>query len=252
MKLISTVYIVILLVSCNTKTKPTQVDAMPLTNTLSLPNDSLVFYFPLKTFSDKPNVDSFVQTWYSSTLYSFKEPILSQNCIEHKIYRFLWLRSFHRPVVFTFQQKDSQVWLTTKMLDKQPMFHDDRFSAKVSVFSKKEQQEYMNNGYSIKERPPNDLIFEKKADRKANIIYNKNIYLTGKEWNEFEQLLSQANFWNLPTNIDDGNTDGASWVIEARLKENYHLVDYHSPYNNEFAKAGLFIIKLSGLKEEVY
>ena len=225
---------------------------MPSADTLSLPNDSLAFYFPLNSFSDKPNLDSFVQNWYSSALYSFKEPILSESFLGHNTYRFLWLRSFHRPVIFTLQQKDSQVWLTTKMLDKQPMFHDHLFYADVSIISKEEQQEYIDDGYSINKRPPNDLILEKKADRKANIIYNKNIFLSEKEWNEFEQLLSKANFWKLPTSIDDGSTDGAQWVIEALLKNNYHIVDYHSPFDNEYAKAGRFLIKLSGLQEEIY
>ena len=245
MKLLSNICIIILLASCNTKTK-TSNDKTMLVDTFSLPSDSLAFYFPLKSFSDKPNVDSFVQDWYSSALYSFKEPYLSQDFVGHTIYRFLWSRSFHRPVVFTLHKKDGQVWLNTKMLDRQPRFHDDR----IGGVPKEDQEEYIKEGYFVDKKEPDLLV--RIADRKANIIYNKNISLSDKEWNEFEQLLAQANFWKLPTNIDDGSTDGASWVIEAHLKDKYHLVDYHSPYNNKFAKAGLFIIKLSGLNEEVY
>ena len=244
MKFATTILIVILLASCKTKTQ--SVD------TLNLPEDSLSFYFPANIFSDRPSSDSFVQNWYSSALYSFKEPVLSQSFIGHNIYRFLWLRSFHRPVVFTLRQKDNQVWLTTKILDKQPMFHDDRFGANVSILPKEEQQEYIDKGYSINKKTPDHLVFEKKADRKANIIYNKQIFLSVNEWNEFEQFLLKANFWTLPTNIDDGSTDGAQWVLEGHLKDKYHVVNYHSPGNNEYAKAGLFLIKLSGLKEEIY
>lgn len=245
MKLLSTICIVALFASCNTNTKPPQANTM-LADTLSLPKDSLALYFPLNSFSDKSNVDSFVQDWYSSALYSFKEPHLFQGFVGHSIYRFLWLRSFHRPVVFTLHKKDGQVWLNTKMLDRQPRFHDDR----IGGIPKEDQDEYIKEGF-FADTTETDLLV-RIADRKANIIYNKNISLSDKEWNEFEQILAKANYWKLPTNIDDGSTDGASWVIEAHLKDKYHLVDYHSPYNNEFAKAGLFLINLSGLKEEVY
>ena len=69
--------------------------------------DSLAFYFPINIFSDIPRADSFVQNWYSSALYSFKEPVLSQSFVGHDIYRFVWLRSFHRPVVFTLHQSEA-------------------------------------------------------------------------------------------------------------------------------------------------
>ena len=242
----STICIVILLVSCKTNTKLSQDSTITFANTLSLPTDSLAFYFPLNSFSSNCNVDSFVQNWYSSALYSFKEPHLSQEYVGHSLYRFLWLRLFHRPVVFTLHQKDDQVWLNTKMLNKQPRFQDDI----ISGVSKKGQGEYIKEGYFVDNQAADLLV--RIADRKATIIYNKSISLSDKEWNEFEQLLAKANFWKLPTNIDDGSRDGASWVIEAHLENRYHIVDYHSPYKNEFAKAGLFIIKLSGLKEKVY
>jgi len=219
---------------------------MLFADTMNLPQDSLAFYFPANSFSDRPSSDSFVQNWYSSALYSFKEPLLSQNFVGHNVYRFLWLRSFHRPVVFTLHQSEGQLWLNTKMLDRQPRFYDDR----IGGIPKEEIEEYIKEGYFVDKKEPDLLV--RIADRKANIIYNKNTSLSEKEWKEFEQLLAKARFWTLPSRIDDGSTDGAQWVIEGHLKNKYHLVDYHSPYNNEYQKAGLFLIKLSGLKEEVY
>jgi hypothetical protein len=246
MKLFPAIYFVILIASCKTKTEPSRDCATPFADILNLPKDSLAFYFPPNSLSDKPNVDSFVQDWYSSALYSFNEPRLFQDYLGHNIYRFLWLRSFHRPVVFVLQQKDGCVWLNTKMLDRQPRFHDDR----IGGVPKDDQYEYITEGFFVDKNEPDLLV--RIADRKANIVYNNSIALSQKVWNDFEHLLTKANFWKLPTNIDDGSTDGASWLIEAHLKDKYHLVDYHSPYNNEFAKAGLFLINLSGLKEEVY
>ena len=241
MKLLTTLLFVIMLASCKTKSNTTIHTEMS-----NLPKDSLAFYFPINTFSDMPRVDSFVQNWYSSALYSFKEPVLSQSFVGHNIYRFLWLRSFHRPVVFALHQSEGQVWLNTKMLDIQPSFHDDR----IGCIPKEDQQEYINEGYSIDKKNPDLMV--RIADRKANIIYDKNISLSDNEWNEFEQLLAKANFWSLSTTIDDGSNDGAQWVIEGHLKNKYHVVNYHSPGNSEYAKAGRFLIKLSGLQEEIY
>ncbi len=246
MKLLPIICIAILADSCNTKTKTSPDTIITHIDTLSLPKDSLAFYFPNNSFSKKPNVDSFVQKWYSSALYSLKEPILSQKFVGHSVYRFLWVGSFHQPVVFTLQQRDGKVWLNTKMLDQQPRFNNEI----ISGISEDEYDEYFKDGFVVDNERKDMLV--RIADRKANIIYNKNSPLSSNEWNEFEQLLKKANYWILPTNIDDGSNDGSEWVIEAHLKNKYHIVSYHSPYNNDYEKAGRFLIKLSGLKVKVY
>jgi len=242
MKLITTLVLIIILACCKTQSNT----KIPLSDTSNLPKDSLSFYFASNSFSDKPRADSFVQNWYSSALYSFKEPVLSKGFLGHNIYRFLWLRSFHRPVVFTLHQSKGQVWLNTKMLDKQPSFYDDRYGG----IPKEEREEYFKEGFIVDKQDPDLLV--RIADRKANIIFNDNISLSDKEWSEFDQLLLKANFWKLPTNIDDGSTDGAQWVYEGNFINKYHVVNYHSPGNSEYGKAGRFLITLSGLKEEIY
>jgi hypothetical protein len=159
----------------------------------------------------------------------------------------LWLRSFYRPVVFTLLQSQDEVWLTTKILDQQPIFNDDRYSGVPG----ENRDEYLKNGFIVDKHDPDLLV--RLADRKANIVFNNTISLSCKEWNEFEYLLSKANFWRLPTDISDGSTDGAQWVIEGHFKNKYHLVDYHSPGNSDYAKAGFFLIQLSELRgEEIY
>lgn len=238
-KLLKTLLFIVILASCNTKSNNTIYSV-----TTKLPKDSLAFYFPPNTFSDMPKSDSFVQNWYSSALYSFKEPVLSQNFIGHNVYRFLWLRSFHRPVVFVLHQIEGQVWLNTKMLDMEPRFYDDR----IVGIPKEEQQEYIKEGYFIDKKNPDLLI--RIADRRAAIIYNKNISVSKNEWTEFEQLLTKAKFWSLPTRIDDGSSDGAQWIIEGHLKGKYHIVNYHSPGNSDYGKAGRFLIELSELEDE--
>jgi len=192
-------------------------------------------------------VDSFFQNWYSSALFSFKEPVLSQNFIGHDVYRLLWLRSFHRPVVVSLHQSGEQVWLNAKMLDMQPRFHDD----KIDIISTEEKQEYLKQGYFVDKENPDLLV--RIADRKANIIYDKKIPLSNNDWSKFEELLLEANFWSLSTQMGDDSTDGAQWIIEAHSKSKYHFVDYHSPGKGKYGSAGRFLIKLSGLDgEKIY
>jgi len=232
-------------VSCKTNTKPDLATVIKSSNTFNLPKDSLAFYFPIKSFSDKPSIDSLVQNWYSSALYSFKEPILSHDFTGHNIFRFLWLRSFHRPIVFSLHQNQTTVWLNTKILNKQPQFYDE----KIGGVTNEERPEYIKEGYIVDKLKPGFLL--KKADRKADIVYNRNMSLSKQDWIQFEHLLAKVNFWSLPLKIDDGSTDGAQWIFEAHFDNKYHLVDYHSP-GGDYRELGVFIIKLSGLKEEIY
>jgi hypothetical protein len=245
MKLLLTICFALLFASCKTKTKPDTVTTIQLSDTFKLPEDSLAFYFPVNSFSDKASADSFTQNWYSSALYSFKEPILSQDYIGYSIYRFLCLRSFHRPVVFTLHNYNGEVWLNTKMLDRQPRFHVDR----IGGISNLQREKYIEEGYFVDKKGPDLLI--RKPDRKANIIYNNNISLSEKEWDQFEQLLVKAHFWELPIDIDNGCNDGAQWIIEGHLKNKYHFVNYHSP-GGDYKEIGIFLIKLSKLKEQIY
>lgn len=70
--------------------------------------DSLTFYYPTLIKTDSRNIetgiDTFKLNWYSSALYCANEPVLYNYYQGHDIYRFLWLRSFHRPVVFSLHK----------------------------------------------------------------------------------------------------------------------------------------------------
>src|SRR5258708_6742697 len=90
------------------------------------PKDSLKFYFPQSRNADSgfsfTKGDTFRENWYSSALFSFREPIFYNKLIENDLYRFLWLRSFHRPVVIVLLRCGTRVTLTTKILNRQPEF----------------------------------------------------------------------------------------------------------------------------------
>jgi len=213
------------------------------------PKDSVTFYFPQCTNPDsgflKESLDSFKENWYSSALYAFREPVLYNYYLNKEIYRFLWLRSFHRPVVFTLTKSADQVTLTTKALDKQPQFIEHKYNPR---------------GWPGLEEELAGLTYEKigdslivvKADRKADMVYNKTQTLSLKNWNAFEELLQKANFWNMPANgNEERGTDGSEWIMEAHQKQRYWFVARWMP-TNEFQQAGIYLIQLSGLKEKIY
>jgi hypothetical protein len=75
--------------------------------------------------------------------------------------------------------------------------------------------------------------------------------LTALEWTAFEQLLGKAGFRTRPANADDRGMDGSEWVIESLQKDNYRFVARWSP-EDAFRDAGTYLIKLSGLKGEIY
>ena len=199
------------------------------------PNDSLSFYYPASFIGDTSlnqfPLDTFHQNWYSSALYAFKEPILYNYYQGHDKYRFLWLRSFDRPVVFVFNRDKDQVWLTVKLLNKQPNILDE-----VLVKS----QPKNGDKYKI-EIIPDSII---KADRKADIVYSRRLDFTMTEWNFFDTLIKSANFWAIPPTVEVTGTDGSEWIIEAHLKDKYRFVQRWVP-KDKFKSIGNYLINSS-------
>jgi hypothetical protein len=67
----------------------------------------------------------------------------------------------------------------------------------------------------------------------------------------FEQLLGKAAFWTRAANADDRGMDGSEWIIESLQKDNYRFVARWSP-TGAFRDAGVYLIKMTGLKGEIY
>lgn len=224
-----------------------------ISNRQGVPKDSLTFYFPTSISQDtgivKTEIDTFTLNWFSSALYSAKEPILYNFYTGHDIYRFLWLRSFHRPVVISLHKDEDKVWLTIKELDKQPEFMDMLKPIKFFEPKRLPNGDYDTTRIVIDIETEREVI--KKADRKANIILNHTKKLTEKEWKEFETLLSNCSFWTSKPYIDVLGCDGSEWTIEGHLKGRYWFMKRWSPRDN-FRKAGEYLIHKSGLKEEIY
>lgn len=61
--------------------------------------------------------DEFVVNWYSKHLYAMKEPLLFNRKIEKEVYRFTWLRTFHKPMTFRIEKRNDRYILYWKVLD---------------------------------------------------------------------------------------------------------------------------------------
>jgi len=210
--------------------------------------DSLAFYFPQKQRAglgfQYTRSDTFRENWYSSALFSFREPVLYGHYSEGGMYRFLWLRSFGPPVVFVLGRSFDQVTLATKILDRQPEFMESRYDPRGWNGLEDELKGKTIGRFG-------DSLIVVKADRKAAIVFNQTTRLTTLEWTGFEQLLRKAGFWMRAANADDRGFDGSEWVIESLQKDNYRFVARWSP-RDAFRDAGVYLIKLSGLKGENY
>lgn len=213
-----------------------------ISNDNGLLRDSLTFYYPTTFIGDttryRDTLDDFYQNWFSSSLYAFKEPIFYNYYLGRDIYRFLWLRSFDRPIVFVLNRDSKNVWLMVKILDRQPRFIDQTILKPLPIHGK---------GLKV-ELVPDSVI---KGDRKADIVFSKKINLTLTEWNRVDSLIKATDFWNIPPSKEATGTDGSQWIIEAHTRERYRFVQRWAPKDN-FRKIGEYLIELSGLKVDVY
>jgi hypothetical protein len=214
------------------------------------PKDSLTFYYPTLIKSDSLNIetglDTFRLNWYSSALYCANEPILYNYYQGHDIYRFLWLRSFHRPVVFSLHKKGSEVWLITKELDRQPEWMDMTYvHFRPPVLSENGNVDEM---WDEAEEIVDSIV---KADRKANIVLNETKQLSLKNWSEFELLLKDYSFWAMQPYEETTGLDGSEWIVEGHLKNKYWFVNRWYP-EDKFRSVGVYLIEKSELEEEIY
>lgn len=225
MKHIVIVFLVI--VSCTNYDRTTNNENVFAKATIQ---DSLSFYFPAvlnDTIERKHSeYDNFEQKWYSTSLYSFKVPILYNKNDSQTIYRLLWLRSFHQPVCFSMEEFKGEYFLNAKALDRQPAF--------LPV--------YLNRKRKI-------LDTTQKADRLALIAFDTTINVRKIQWNEIENYLSKLDFWNSPIAdpADEHTSDGSNWIIEGRKNNKYHFINRRNA-RGDLMNFGKYLIKLSAIK----
>lgn len=159
--------------------------------------------------SIKPNNFMFFVNWFftPNSYLELGEPILYNFYLSKDIYRFYWNRAFHPMKIFILTKENRNVLLTV---------HHFKYD--------------MTQGYPL------------------NIIdYTTTKEVGLKEWNEFERLMQQADFWNLPIDLktEDGD-DGATWLLEGHKENQYRFIERWCPdYSNiELYNCGKFLIKL--------
>jgi hypothetical protein len=102
----------------------------------NVPTDKKQFYFPKEMFPEveteyvrvndsttrietkiiEGKYDDFVMEWYSQHLFAMKEPLLFNRKINKEIYRFTWLRTFHKPIAIRIEKENAEYKIYWKML----------------------------------------------------------------------------------------------------------------------------------------
>jgi hypothetical protein len=194
---------------------------------------------------------SFEFKYSSYCLVYFGAPLLSNYYLDADTYRFLWMRSFHRPVLLTLERTTTGATLRTQQLSKFPSF--DNYDL----------PDPDQPGLSAKDR---DRILRMQAFTRADTSWSRRVRLgkqrafllpetranlSREQWNQFEKLLQQAQVWQLPSCQPVSESDGALWLLEAHQAERYHLVSRHSPQKNDaFRRACEYLIDLSSVRNE--
>jgi hypothetical protein len=158
--------------------------------------------------------------YYSKYLKALREPSLWEvsKSSEHEVYRFLWLRSFHAPVVVRLNVDAAAGILTTKISNGKGGYEPGKIVVnRVKRMSSRETQWFLAR---IEELDYWDLSSEEAED--ANTI----------------------------------GLDGAQWILEATKGGNYKIVHRWSPEKGPIRVLGLMMLldlsKLKLLFQDVY
>jgi len=206
--------LILLFTSCQGQTNKvspvTHTNEKIVHDTSLIPNDSTVFYFPVKSFGDTTKgvgLDSFLVAWYSRQLFALREPVISADKSENEIYRFTWLRTFHNPIAIRIEKHGDEYILYWKLSNGA-------------------------GGYD-----PGELTIDKQKT------------LDKKTWQEFIERLNQADFWNLSSKEVNFGKDGSEWILEGQTESKYQVVDRWSPeVNSKYYQCCDFLLSLTDLK----
>lgn len=94
---------------------------------------------------------------------------------------------------------------------------------------------------------PGDLIVDKVTD------------VTLQEYYTLLEKIEETKFWSLPTEKEEGSSDGSVWLIEVAKNNRYHLVTRRTPFVERYGNyriIGEYLISLAKLDkketEEMY
>ena len=138
------------------------VDKTIKVDSLNIPLDSKQQYFPKELFPEvemdwiqtdsltrietkikEGTYDEFVVNWYSKHLHAMKEPLLFNRKVEKEVYRFTWLRTFHKPMSFRIEKWNDRYILYWKVLDGAGGYEPGNLELeKLKVITEKEWSEF--------------------------------------------------------------------------------------------------------------
>jgi hypothetical protein len=191
-------------------------------------------YFPNGTFDALPLHDSSKNSWYSCTLAALTEPSLFalRNDRSIRVYRFLWLPSFHRPITVRLTiNSDGSASIVTRIVDK----HGGLLATAETA--------------GIERRDTMKLVLNTTTQASRDQVQ--------KVLDQIQDL----GFWSMPTEEppsaphtsgtkNEASTvalpplDGARWILEGVSDGRYHVVDRWSPGNDSYAQLCLYFLKL--------
>lgn len=235
---------VLLLFSCNNKNDYTYLNDDKLSNEKGFVKNDSVNWVPKYILRDTlvyTGIDTNRKTNISKAI---NEPILYNYYFGYDSYRFIWARTFHRLIILKLKKENDGIYLSCSTLQKNDSIIKAEYELEMASAIKENRvsssiKRYHDNGElqidtTIKINKWNEkIIFKPKK-------------LTLKEWNEFEKILEESNFWKLLPYDNRRGLDGARWTIEAQLKNKYWFHSTLYP-DYKYRKAGVYLINKSGL-----
>ena len=173
-------------------------------------------YFPASAFGKSAKSSDLSTRWYSKFLSAMGEPSLwhASRVSNLHAYRFLWLITFHQPVVVRMEIEEPETGLLiAKVADGQ-------------------------GGYE-----PGNLIFNETSRLLRQDVDEFLLRLMELEFWEQPTIDKSG----------AAGIDGAQWVIEGVQNSRYHVLSRWSPREGDFKEVALMLVKFANVRvEHVY
>jgi hypothetical protein len=234
-----------------------------------LPRDSSTLYFPAADSASKPVLtanqlsaeEQNAQAAYcrevfgvaSANLHCFGAPVLSNYYLGHDTYRFLWLRSFHRPVLLTLTQQADGATLRTQFLTKSASTPRLAVILFIPPTASPDEAARLQREFDLEQKDPKVQRELAERNRPAEQLPQLETTrpVTPQQWQQFQQLLQQCGFSQQTACETSTVMDGAGWLLEAHTAGGYHAVYHHSPEKpDSFRRACEYLLDLSAARKE--
>jgi hypothetical protein len=188
----------------------------------------------------------------SRNLRAFKAPVLSVAYLGHPVYRFLWLRSFHRPALLTLEQTESGGVLRTQFLSRDsdwtvPTMANPEEPG-IADTTRQRRLAYVQRRAAAADGQ-RWLAYLAQAKTPVQVLQAETKTLSAAQMQQFKQMLTKAAVWQLPTCQPDQMLDGADWILELHESTRYQVVYRHSPKDG-IRQCCEFLLNLSPARKE--